>query len=366
MSGMKNSVMDVCRVVGRTYGVNGGYIGFVKDGQIVTTKDGYQSSLGIEGNASDNETRYAAQLLSKAQKRTVSEAGDGSTTTALLLLRMLERESCPDFVCEQGREATMDDLINVAETASNGFEYSSDIAAMVYDFKDARLGIVVGDEFDCEHKSGYILQHGLNFNFEPILGLCQIVIEDGIETTAKAEKIIRDNKGVDTLVFTSRTNDAAANMFIRNRDTKVRLVANLSVTELADLRSMEITGVFTSSTEILVNGRVDEKYLKAIGKERSHRLTSGLSIITVPQLPEYDMQRYQDMIEDTYLACKSAMETGVIDGIAAKYKDHSILSILHEYLGDVDTVGTDVVGVIESAYHNAAELYRTLMLTYFV
>lgn len=143
----------VCNAVKRTFGPTSGYVLIDKMGSMpVATKDGVTVAKDI--SLPDKVEDIAAQLIKQASAKTVDDAGDGTTTSAILSQFLvneghrLVKQGYMPMLMRKGMEKALKDVVeelqkistpvkenkeilkNIAYTACNGNE---NISNMIYD-----------------------------------------------------------------------------------------------------------------------------------------------------------------------------------------------------------------------------------------
>ena len=179
-----NGVNAHCDAVGSTQGYRGNTVLLEKNGLPEPTKDGYTVSQSIF--LKDQVEALGCEVCKEALKKTVDEAGDASTATAVLLQAFLQNsykaleqgksaidikleiEKSVPLVLEYLKEISIpvtDKLIyDVAKTSANG---DDEIAKLVANaFIEAGENGSVGhirsnsDETFCEHTEGTLVERG--------------------------------------------------------------------------------------------------------------------------------------------------------------------------------------------------------------
>lgn len=160
---LKSQIKEKAEQVASTFGPNGQNV-LINDSKMpYFTQDGFRV---IEEMAKRDKT-LAAKLLTDAARQVAFTAGDGTTTTCLLVAKALERGlklsdyPVSEFVRPLSQKPTKEDILEVASVAAKDFDVGKEIGELIWRLgADGYVTSTPSTEFKTELIPGYELKGG--------------------------------------------------------------------------------------------------------------------------------------------------------------------------------------------------------------
>lgn len=361
---IKNGIDKCCDVVKVSLGGNGKNVLIYNGSTSQVINDGV--SIAKEVEVKDEIEMAGIQLAKQCANQTNDDAGDGTTTT-LVLLQSILNEIISDFQTDNPRELreelfkeadkvlkqikpskikTKKDVYNLALTSSLEPKIA-EILSNVYSKlgKDAKISIeeVAGETLECE------VLEGIKFDSKPaekqllsaydktIHNDIDILVKDKVETQQDLQEKITEvvNAGEKKLLVISNYFDRNVLLsIIRTNDFKIIPIEYEQLKDLEDIE--DFTGgkakkvIIEEENTTIIGGVGDVKkkieFLKGkLDKEQSHyekeelerriaNLTGGVAIIRVGKRTDVERHELVLKIEDAIGTVKGAYELGYVTG----------------------------------------------------
>lgn len=393
---LKKGVDKLANAVKVTLGPNGRNVIINRNGIPHSTKDGVTVAKYIE--LDDVFENMGAQLIKDIAQKTCDDAGDGTTTSTILAQAIIDNglkavangvnpldvkkgiDLAVKYVVEQiklaAKEATPEDIKNIATISANGDEDIGRIVSEAIDFvgKNGVLTVessnstetyidkVEGVEIDRGYMSPYFITN--ESKDECVLEDTIILLLDKKLSNVKdimpvLESVVAQNKSL--LIICDDIDGNALNTIVTNKvrgglkicaikapglgDRKTDLLNDIAVItgskvykdeKIDSLKSVSKVIVTRTNTTIIgANGekeKINERATQinnlintAEGidkdklKERLARLDGGVAILKVGANSEFELQEKMDRIDDAIHAVRAAMSEGIVPGGGSTY-----------------------------------------------
>ena len=388
---LKSGVDKLANAVKVTLGPNGRNVIINRNGIPHSTKDGVTVAKYIE--LDDPFENMGAQLIKDIASKTCEDAGDGTTTSTILAqaiidngLRAVANGANPldvkrgidlavKYVVEEikkaAKEATPEDIKNIATISANGDEEIGKIVSEAIEFvgKNGVLTVessnstetyidkVEGVEIDRGYMSPYFITN--EAKDECVLEDTTILLLDKKLSNVKdimpvLESVVAQNKSL--LIICDDIDGNALNTIVTNKvrgglkicaikapglgDRKTDLLNDIAVItgskvykdeKIDSLKSVSKVIVTRTNTTIIgANGdkeKIKERATQISNlidtaegidkdklKERLARLDGGVAILKVGANSEFELQEKIDRIDDAIHAVIAAMAEGIVPG----------------------------------------------------
>lgn len=162
---VKTEILEAARIVGSTFGPNGRNV-LIHGANPYFTQDGATVATELKRFKDNLGTRLLVDAASMVAKR----AGDGTTTTCLLVALALEHDvdlwdykgQFADYVRSQAIDPTEDAVVRGAVTSAKGVDIGTQIGKAVWELGvDCYFDAQVGTEFSVKVLPGYEMEGGM-------------------------------------------------------------------------------------------------------------------------------------------------------------------------------------------------------------
>jgi len=296
-------VEKLTKAVSSTLGASGQCV-ILEDntGKPVITKDGVTVANSI--TLLDPVENIGATLIKQAAQRTVSEAGDGTTTATVLAHAILEKaykalKSHGSRNLKEGINSGVDKIIKYLE--SNAIEVSDDMidhVATISANNDAVLGKIISDAFKSVDKTGIVIMQET----------------DNPNTSVELVDGLQYDKGLKSHHFiTNKDSDSAV------LDKPLVLIVESKIPNIRRIQNI-LEYVIKNKRALLIIADVEAQVLNALAMNK----VKGNLNVNIIDLPTYGVNRKE-------IAMDLAMMTGA--------------KIINEELGDdMDFINPEFLG----------------------
>ena len=307
-------ITKLTQAVSSTLGASGKCV-MLEDqsGQPIITKDGVTVAEAI--TLLDPVENMGATLLKQAAKKTVGEAGDGTTTATVLAHAILEqaykvitKENSRDlkFGINQATEKVIDYLNSIVTTVENDM---IDQVATISTNNDPMLGKIIADAFRSVEETGVVM----------------LEISDLPETKFETIDGVQYEKGLKNIHFVTNQDTKTAEL-----DNPLVLIVESEIENVRKIQSV-LEHVIKKDKSLLIIGDSDPQVLSALAMNK----IKGNIKVNIIDAPAYGINK-KETLQDL------ALLTGA--------------TVINEDLGDdIDLIGPEHLGQIKKSISNTGE-----------
>ena len=307
-------ITKLTQAVSSTLGASGKCV-MLEDqtGEPIITKDGVTVADAI--TLLDPVENMGATLLKQAARKTVREAGDGTTTATVLAHAILEeaykvitKENSRDlkFGISQATEKVIDYLDSIKTTVENDM---IDQVATISTNNDPVLGKIIADAFRSVDETGVVI----------------LEISDLPETKFETIDGIQYERGLKNIHFVTNKESNTAEL-----DKPLVLIVESEVDNVRKIQSV-LEYAIKQNKSLLIIADVDQQVMSALAMNK----LKGNIKVNLIDAPVFGVNK-KETLEDL------ALLTGA--------------TVINEDLGDdIDLIGPDHLGEIQKSVTNQAE-----------
>ena len=299
-------------------------------GQPIITKDGVTVAEAI--TLLDPVENMGATLLKQAAKKTVSEAGDG-TTTATVLAHSILNEAYKVITKENAREVKKS-----IQTATNKVvDYLNSIVIPVEDEmidqvatistnNDPELGKIIADAFRSVDKTGVVM----------------LEVSDLPETRFETIDGVQYNRGLKNIHFVTNQDTKTAEL-----DKPLVLIVESQVENVRKIQSV-LEYAIKNKRSLLIIADVDQQVMSALAMNK----IKGNIKVNVVEAPVYGVSKKETLEDLALLTGATVINEDLgddIDLIQPEQLGECIKTITseHETILQVEEVNKEIKGLIE-------------------
>ena len=324
-------ITKLTQAVSSTLGASGKCV-MLEDntGQPIITKDGVTVAEAI--TLLDPVENMGATLLKQAAKKTVSEAGDG-TTTATVLAHSILNEAYKVITKENAREVKKS-----IQTATNKVvDYLNSIVIPVEDEmidqvatistnNDPELGKIIADAFRSVDKTGVVM----------------LEVSDLPETRFETIDGVQYNRGLKNIHFVTNQDTKTAEL-----DKPLVLIVESQVENVRKIQSV-LEYAIKNKRSLLIVADVDQQVMSALAMNK----IKGNIKVNVIEAPVYGVSKKETLEDLALLTGATVINEDLgddIDLIQPEQLGECIKTITseHETILQVEEVNKEIKGLIE-------------------
>jgi len=324
-------ITKLTQAVSSTLGASGKCV-MLEDntGQPIITKDGVTVAEAI--TLLDPVENMGATLLKQAAKKTVSEAGDG-TTTATVLAHSILNEAYKVITKENAREVKKS-----IQTATNKVvDYLNSIVIPVEDEmidqvatistnNDPELGKIIADAFRSVDKTGVVM----------------LEVSDLPETRFETIDGVQYNRGLKNIHFVTNQDTKTAEL-----DKPLVLIVESQVENVRKIQSV-LEYAIKNKRSLLIVADVDQQVMSALAMNK----IKGNIKVNVIEAPVYGVSKKETLEDLALLTGATVINEDLgddIDLIQPEQLGECIKTITseHETILQVEEVNEEIKGLIE-------------------
>ena len=324
-------ITKLTQAVSSTLGASGKCV-MLEDntGQPIITKDGVTVAEAI--TLLDPVENMGATLLKQAAKKTVSEAGDG-TTTATVLAHSILNEAYKVITKENAREVKKS-----IQTATNKVvDYLNSIVIPVEDEmidqvatistnNDPELGKIIADAFRSVDKTGVVM----------------LEVSDLPETRFETIDGVQYNRGLKNIHFVTNQDTKTAEL-----DKPLVLIVESQVENVRKIQSV-LEYAIKNKRSLLIVADVDQQVMSALAMNK----IKGNIKVNVIEAPVYGVSKKETLEDLALLTGATVINEDLgddIDLIQPEQLGECIKTITseHETILQVEEVNQEIKGLIE-------------------
>ena len=324
-------ITKLTQAVSSTLGASGKCV-MLEDntGQPIITKDGVTVAEAI--TLLDPVENMGATLLKQAAKKTVSEAGDG-TTTATVLAHSILNEAYKVITKENAREVKKS-----IQTATNKVvDYLNSIVIPVEDEmidqvatistnNDPELGKIIADAFRSVDKTGVVM----------------LEVSDLPETRFETIDGVQYNRGLKNIHFVTNQDTKTAEL-----DKPLVLIVESQVENVRKIQSV-LEYAIKNKRSLLIIADVDQQVMSALAMNK----IKGNIKVNVIEAPVYGVSKKETLEDLALLTGATVINEDLgddIDLIQPEQLGECIKTITseHETILQVEEVNKEIKGLIE-------------------
>ena len=307
-------ITKLTQAVSSTLGASGKCV-ILEDntGKPIITKDGVTVAEAI--TLLDPVENMGATLLKQAAKKTVGEAGDGTTTATVLAHAILEqaykvitKENSRDlkFGINKATEKVIDYLNSIVTTVENDM---IDQVATISTNNDPLLGKIIADAFRSVDETGVVM----------------LEVSDLPETKFETIDGVQYDRGLKNIHFVTNQENKTAEL-----DKPLVLIVESEVDSVRKIQNV-LEHAIKSGRSLLIIADVDQQVLSALAMNK----LKGNIKVNLIDAPIYGVNK-KETLEDL------ALLTGA--------------TVINEDLGDdIDLIGTEHLGEIKKSISSETE-----------